>query len=104
MAGAARIVSLDVVNNRVAVAPMEPRAALAEHDPAEGRFTLHVCSQGAHKLARPLAAALGVPLEAVRVLTGDVGGAFGMKNFLFPRICAGSGGRTPPAPPRQMDG
>ncbi len=81
---AAHVVELAVENNRVAVAPMEPRAALAECDPADGRFTLRVCSQGAHKLAGPLAdAVLKIPRGDLRVLTGDVGGAFGMKNFLF---------------------
>ena len=83
LAQAAYVVDLEVDNNRVVVAPMEPRAAVGEHDPVSGRYTLHVCSQGAHKLADPLARTLGIPGSDLRVLTGDVGGAFGMKNFLF---------------------
>jgi carbon-monoxide dehydrogenase large subunit len=81
---AASVVELTVSNNRIVVAPMEPRAALAEYDQASGRFTLHACSQGAHKLSKPLAEhVLKVTPGDLRVLTGDVGGAFGMKNFLF---------------------
>ncbi len=81
---AAAVVDLTVTNNRVVVAPMEPRAALAEYDAATGRFTLHACSQGAHKLSKPLAEhVLKIAPGDLRVLTGDVGGAFGMKNFLF---------------------
>ncbi len=84
LASADRVVDLRVVNNRVVVAPLEPRAAIGEFDAGSGRYTLHACSQGAHKLAAPLAdGVLKVPRSQVRVLTGDVGGAFGMKNFLF---------------------
>ena len=83
-ATAERVVELEVVNNRVVVAPLEPRAAVGDYEPGNGRFTLHACSQGAHKLAAPLARdVLKVPGDRLRVLTGDVGGAFGMKNFLF---------------------
>ncbi len=83
-AGAAHIVELTVANNRVAAAPLEPRAAVAAWDAGAARFTLHVSSQGPLKLARPLAdGVLKLPQGALRVLTGDVGGAFGMKNFLF---------------------
>lgn len=78
------VVELTVTNNRVVVAPMEPRAALAEYDSATGHFTLHACSQGAHKLSKPLAEhVLKIAPGDLRILTGDVGGAFGMKNFLF---------------------
>ena len=81
---AAHVAELSVINNRVVVAPLEPRAAVGDFEPGTGRFTLHVCSQGSHKLAAPLAdSVLQVPRNRVRVLTGDVGGAFGMKNFLF---------------------
>ncbi len=84
LAGAAHVVELAVANNRVAAAPLEPRAAVAACDAGDGRLTLHVSSQGPLKLARPLAdEVLKVPRGALRVLTGDVGGAFGMKNFLF---------------------
>src|SRR5581483_9706280 len=43
---AAHITKLDIVNNRVAVVAMEPRAALASYDKASERFTIQVPTQG----------------------------------------------------------
>ena len=64
------VVEVALVNNRVIVAPMEPRSALGQWDPVDGRFTLHACSQGAHKLRNPLAeGVLKVPRESLRVVT-----------------------------------
>ncbi|MFQ5775297.1 MAG: xanthine dehydrogenase family protein molybdopterin-binding subunit [Kiloniellaceae bacterium] len=83
-AGAAHVTRLELVNNRLVVNPMEPRNALGVYDEASGRFTLTTGSQGAHKLKPQLARDIfHVPAEQVRVVTPDVGGAFGMKNFLF---------------------
>lgn len=79
LAGATRIVRTSLHNHRVYGCPMEPRAALAEFDPGEERFTLYAPSQGVHRYKRSLAAALAVPADCVRVLTGDVGGGFGLR-------------------------
>ncbi|MCW5729392.1 MAG: xanthine dehydrogenase family protein molybdopterin-binding subunit [Alphaproteobacteria bacterium] len=84
-AGAHQVVALEVVNNRVVVASMETRAALAEYDPATERLTLHTNTQGVHLLKRLLAEAIfKIPPEKVRVVTPDVGGGFGMKIYLYP--------------------
>ncbi len=84
-AGAAHVVTLNLVNNRVVVNPMEPRAARGDYDRAAQRFELDSGSQGVHFLQNILADKIfGVPRTAVHVTTGDVGGAFGMKNFLYP--------------------
>ena len=84
-AAAAHVVKLEVDNNRIVVASMEPRAALADYDPADRRFTLYTNTQGAHLVRRLLAdAVLHVPQEKVHVITPDVGGGFGMKLFLYP--------------------
>jgi len=85
-AKAAHITRLKLVNSRLVVAAMEPRAALASYDGK--RFTLHVGSQGVFGMRANLAEALGVPAKDVRVLTGQVGGSFGMKAAVFPEyIC-----------------
>ena len=54
-AAAAHVTRLKMVNNRVVVAAMEPRAALAEYDPESGRFTLRVGCQGVFGLRQAIA-------------------------------------------------
>jgi carbon-monoxide dehydrogenase large subunit len=84
MAGAARVTTLDLVNNRVVANPLEPRGCLAEHDPATGRYTLRTGGQGVHSMQAVLAEVLGMDQADVRVIQADVGGGFGMKIFVFP--------------------
>ena len=67
-----------IVNQRVAPAPMETRAAAAAWDSA-GRLTAWIPNQGAQGTKGGLARLLGLPPEQVRVITPDVGGAFGAK-------------------------
>ncbi|MEQ9815207.1 MAG: xanthine dehydrogenase family protein molybdopterin-binding subunit [Azospirillaceae bacterium] len=84
-ARAARVVDLDLVNNRVIANSMEGRACAALHDPETGRYTFYVSSQGAHnqrdRLAKDM---LHLDPADMRVITGDVGGGFGMKIFIYP--------------------
>jgi len=72
------VVSRTIVNQRVAPAPMETRAAAASWDEA-GRLTAWIPNQGAQGTKGALAGLLGVDADAVRVVTPDVGGAFGAK-------------------------
>src|SRR5206468_785742 len=82
---AAHVISLELVNQRVAPCPIEPRATLASYDPATDRITLRVSCQCPTGLRDDLCAeVLGVATEKVRVLVGDVGGGFGMKTSLYP--------------------
>ena len=84
-AAAAHVTRLRLVNNRVVVAAMEPRAAVAEYDPASGRFTLHLGCQGVFGLRRALAEdLLRIAPERLRVRAYDVGGSFGMKASAYP--------------------
>src|SRR6202140_2775782 len=85
-AKAAPVTKLQLVNSRLVVAAMEPRAALAAYDGQ--RFTLYVGSQGVFGMRANIAEALGLTPKDVRVLTGQVGGSFGMKAAVFPEyIC-----------------
>ena len=87
-AKAAHVTRLKLVNSRVVVSAMEPRAAIGVHDPASGRFTLHAPSQGVFGLKGNIADILKVEPKQVRVLTGHVGGSFGMKAAPFPEyVC-----------------
>jgi carbon-monoxide dehydrogenase large subunit len=84
MARAATIVSLALVNNRVAAAPIEVRAAIAWHDDAAG-FRLEVTGQGVHGMRDQLARhILKIPEARLAVVAPDVGGGFGPKNFVYP--------------------
>ena len=84
-AKAARVVALDLVNNRVVVNSMEPRNAIADYDAASGRSTLYTATQGAHFVRDPLAEiVLKMPKEKLRLITPNVGGGFGMKAFVYP--------------------
>ncbi len=84
-AKATRVVTLELVNNRVVVNSMEPRNAIAEYDAASGRATLYTATQGPHFVRDPLAEiVLKMPKEKLRLITPNVGGGFGMKAFVYP--------------------
>src|ERR1700730_11944034 len=83
-AGAAHVTKLDIVNTRVAVVAMEPRAALASYDKSSERFTIQVPTQGVAGNRVNLAKNMKLPNEKVRILTANVGGSFGMKNINYP--------------------
>jgi len=81
---AAHVTRLTVVNNRVVVASMEARAAVADYDAISERWTLYTNTQGGWTLKSMLAQAVfRVPEDRFRVVTPDVGGGFGMKLFLY---------------------
>ena len=81
---AAHVSDIDIVNNRVIVNSMEPRGAIAECTP-DGRFVFHVSSQGVHMFRDSLCdSVMHIPRERMRVVTPDVGGAFGMKILMYP--------------------
>ena len=84
-AKASRVVTLELVNNRLVVNSMEPRNAIADYDRDRGRSTLYTATQGPHFVRDPLAeAVLKIPKDRLRVITPNVGGAFGMKAFVYP--------------------
>jgi len=84
-ARAAHVVALDLVNQRVAACPIEPRSTLATFDPRSERLTLVVSCQTPSGLREELCdAVLGIDKSKVRVVVGDVGGGFGMKTSLYP--------------------
>ncbi len=82
-ATAAHITSLTVVNNRVVVASMEARAAIADYDSASDRWTLYANTQGGWLIKNLLGAVFQTEPTKFRVITPDVGGGFGMKAFLY---------------------
>ncbi len=87
-AKAARVARITLVNQRLIVAAMEPRGATAWHDAAANVTTLRTCSQGAGVIRDALANFLKCEKGQIRVLTEDVGGAFGMKTGVYPEYTA----------------
>ncbi len=87
-ASAAHVTRLKIRNSRVVVCPMEPRSAIGEYDAATGRWTLRVGSQGVFNMRQLLTGPLKAPVDKIRVLTGNVGGSFGMKSSCYPEYPA----------------
>ena len=84
IASAAHVVTLDLVNQRLAPSPIEPRTTLASWDAATGRITLRVSCQTPTGLRDELCNdVLSIAPEKMRILVGDVGGGFGMKTTLY---------------------
>ncbi len=83
IAGAEFTVEHEFVNQRIAGAQLEPRVSIGSYDPASG-YALIAGTQGVTRHQSWIAETLGVPLEQVRVQSYDVGGSFGIRQFLHP--------------------
>ncbi len=83
---AAHVITMELLNNRVTAVSMEPRAGIGLYDETGGRYTLIAGSQGSHALKRQLVGLLGCTPDRVRVVCEDVGGGYGMRNWLFPEF------------------
>jgi carbon-monoxide dehydrogenase large subunit len=88
IASAAHVARVAVVHQRIMVQSMEPRGATASYDSADDSYYLRCCSQSARALRDGLAPILGVPNQRLRVVTEDVGGAFGLKTGPYPEYLA----------------
>lgn len=82
-AGAARVCSVEIVNQRLVANFMEPRSACGEYDATTQRFTLTTSSQGVNGLQESVSGVLGIEPANLRVVTHDVGGGFGTKTFIY---------------------
>src|SRR6266436_6939395 len=88
IASAPHVARVAVVHQRIMVQSMEPRGATASYDSADDSYYLRCCSQSARALRDGLAPILGVPNRRLRVVTEDVGGAFGLKTGPYPEYLA----------------
>ncbi|WP_417209792.1 xanthine dehydrogenase family protein molybdopterin-binding subunit [Antarctobacter sp.] len=86
---AAKVARLRLEDPRIIINPMELRACLAEYDGARDHFTISTQTQGVFPFHNEAARCLGVSPDQVSVITGSVGGSFGMRIVTFPeQICA----------------
>ena len=83
-AEAAYVIERSFTNNRIAGCQMEPRSGVGDYDADTGRYFLYAGSQGSIRLKNGLMRVFGVPADKVRVVSEDVGGGFGPRNFLYP--------------------
>ena len=87
-AGARHVVTLDLVNQRLAALSLEPRSVLAAFDSASQRLTIRMSTQMPSGVRNSVCDSLGLAKEEVRVVVGDVGGGFGMKTGVYPEDVA----------------
>jgi carbon-monoxide dehydrogenase large subunit len=85
-ASAAHVTRLKIYNSRVVVCPMEPRSAIGAYE--DDRWVLRLGCQGTFPMRAMLAGPLKAPVDKIRVLTGNVGGSFGMKSSVYPEYPA----------------
>jgi carbon-monoxide dehydrogenase large subunit len=78
------VVEARLVYPRVTGVPIEGRAVLAVPDRESGRITVWSSTQVPFNVRAAVAAALGLPEDAVRVIAPDVGGGFGIKGHVYP--------------------
>jgi carbon-monoxide dehydrogenase large subunit len=83
-ARAAKVVKLDLINNRLIPNAMEPRAAIGDFDRSTGDYTLYTTSQNPHVIRLLMGAfVLQIPESKLRVVAPDVGGGFGSKIYHY---------------------
>ena len=81
---AAHVVEIEIVNNRLILNAIEPRAAIGDYDPANGSYTLYTTSQNPHVIRLLMGAfVLQIPEHKLRVVAPDVGGGFGSKIYHY---------------------
>jgi carbon-monoxide dehydrogenase large subunit len=86
---AAHVTRLELRVSRVSAAPIETRGAAGLWDGATGRFTLHVPTQGSQGIQVGIASTgLIDDPRALRVVTPEVGGSFGVKIAAYPEMVA----------------
>ncbi len=82
-AAAQHVVKLNLVSQRVAPCPMEPRTCLVEYDAAAERFDIHVPNQGQTTVRGGLCHIMGLTPTQVRIHAQDVGGGFGSRSAAY---------------------
>ena len=84
LAAAKHVIEMELVNPRVAQVPMELRVSIASFDAGEGSLFMHADSQGAFNYKVMLSKVFDLAMDKIRVVTTDVGGGFGARNFIYP--------------------
>ncbi len=78
------VVKVELLNQLVAAVPLETRGVVASFDRQSRLLTLWLSTQSPHEAREELAEVLRLPETSVRVISPDVGGAFGSKIAVYP--------------------
>jgi carbon-monoxide dehydrogenase large subunit len=81
---AAHVVGVDILNQRITGAAIEPRCAIGVAEAGEDGLTLYSSTQIPHQVRRLVAMQLGLDEVKLRVIAPDVGGGFGYKGKHYP--------------------
>jgi aerobic carbon-monoxide dehydrogenase large subunit len=85
---AALVAETEIELPRLAPVTLEPRAAAARWDAADGIYIIRAPHQGVNEMRRDFAAVFGLPADRFHVMAGDVGGGFGPRNIAYPEYAA----------------
>jgi carbon-monoxide dehydrogenase large subunit len=86
-AAAAHVVEHRLVINRVTANPIEPRGVIGIYDAGTGRYTLHCGFQRPWLFRNDIArTTLNIPEAELRLVTGDIGGSYGLRGSVYPEI------------------
>jgi carbon-monoxide dehydrogenase large subunit len=85
-AKADHVVSHKFFINRITAATTEPRGCTGHYDAFADRYTVYTTLQHANPFRTALARVFGIPETRMRVVAGDIGGAFGMKSNIYPEV------------------
>ena len=77
------VVEAEFVFGRHTGVTLEPRATVADWNPAEARLTIYQGTQAPHMVQNIAALHLGLEEQQVRVICKDVGGSFGIKVHVY---------------------
>jgi carbon-monoxide dehydrogenase large subunit len=80
---AAHVARLKLDNQRIVVNTMETRGGTGSYDAATDSYLLRVCSQGAGPMQQQVATIMGLDRNKLRVISEEVGGAFGLKTSAY---------------------
>jgi carbon-monoxide dehydrogenase large subunit len=84
IASAPHVARVTLDNQRIVVNAMETRGGTGSYDAATDSYVLRVCSQGAAPMQQQIATIMKIDPKKLRVISEEVGGAFGLKTSGYP--------------------
>ncbi|HJS29799.1 MAG TPA: xanthine dehydrogenase family protein molybdopterin-binding subunit, partial [Anaerolineales bacterium] len=82
------VVKHRLINQRLIPNPIDARGTVASYDAGTEEFTVWLSSQTPHIMRLLMTAfVFGIPETKIRVISPQIGGAFGTKIYLYPEYC-----------------